>query len=201
MKKLIYFSLLIFAVACVSKSQQSTHIDDSLAQYSDTLIGRFNGIDIDTLISEPIDSLSPLEDGQYGGCHYKWRVYTTNGTVKDLIIENTIGIDFIKEGDLDGNGTEEWGYVTQWPTSLWMCYHVYTANNGKWKPLINPTPIWLSHIDITEETKEGTITYNDIAQAYEKKGYVNIKFSDVRNNGEDFLLIDTLIQVNPQHYQ
>ena len=194
MKKLLYFIFALFAVACESKSQHYTQmVDDSLAQYRDTLIGRFNGIDIDTLICEPIDSLSPIEDGQYGGCHYEWRIYTTNGTVKDLIIGNTTGIDFIKEGDLDGNGTEEWGYVTQWPTSLWMGYHVFTATNKEWEPLIESTPIWLSHIDTTRET-EGTITYDEIAQPSEMKGYVNIKFSDVRNNGEDFLLIDTVFQ-------
>lgn len=110
MKKLIYFVLLIFAVACGAKSQQTTPTDNhSLAQYRDTIIGKFNGIETDTLICEPIDSLSPLEDDLFGGKHYQWRVYTTNGTVKDLIVGNTIGIDLIKEGDLDGNSTEEWG--------------------------------------------------------------------------------------------
>lgn len=99
MKKLIYFAILIFAVACGSKTQHiSPRVDDSLAQYRDTLIGRFNGIDIDTLICEPIDSLSPMTDEWFGGKHFQWRVYTTNGTVKDLIIGNTERIDFIKEG-------------------------------------------------------------------------------------------------------
>ncbi|GEM_PF-1370961 len=197
MKKLIYFAILIFAVACGSKTQHiSPRVDDSLAQYRDTLIGRFNGIDIDTLICEPIDSLSPMTDEWFGGKHFQWRVYTTNGTVKDLIIGNTERIDFIKEGDLDGNDTEEWGYVSQYPTSQWENYHSFTAINKEWKPLIDPTPIWESHIDITGAT-EGTITYDDIAKPSHKKGYgyVDIKFSDIRNNGEDFLLIDTVFQV------
>ena len=56
--------------------------------------------------------------------------------------------------------------------------------------------MWESHIDITGAT-EGTITYDDIAKPSHKKGYgyVDIKFSDIRNNGEDFLLIDTVFQV------
>lgn len=196
MKKLLYLSLLLFTIACGPKSQQHMHTeDDSLAEYRDTLIGRFNGIDIDTLICEPVDSLSPMTDEWFGGKHFQWRVYTTNGTVKDLIIENTERIDLIKEGDLDGNGTEEWGYVSQYPTSQWENYHLFTAINKEWKHIIDPTAIWESHIDMTES---GTITPKDIAQPSDKKGYVKIKFSDIRNNGEDFLLIDTLIQVKNQ---
>lgn len=45
----------------------TTQQTGTLVQYRDTLIGRFNGIDIDTLICEPIDSLSPLEDDLFGG--------------------------------------------------------------------------------------------------------------------------------------
>ena len=49
-----------------------------------------------------------------------------------------------------------------------------------------------------EADDEGSgITYDDIAKPSHKKGYgyVDIKFSDIRNNGEDFLLIDTVFQV------
>lgn len=138
-----------------------------------------------------------MTDEWFGGKHFQWRVYTTNGTVKDLIIGITERIDFIREGDLDGNGTEEWGYVSRYPTSQWENYHIFIATNKEWKPLIDPTPIWESHLDTTES---GTITPNDIAQPSEMKGYVNIKFSEIRNNSEDFdfLLIDTLIQVKNQ---
>lgn len=208
MRKLFYVISVFLVASCGSKSQQHTNKDsklqqcakvedDPLTQYRDTLIGRFNGIYIDTLICEPIDSIASFEDEHYGGYHYKWRVYTKSNTVKELIIENTVGIHFINEGDLDGNGTEEWGYVTQWPTSNWMLYHAFSVTNGEWKPLIEPTSIFLSHIDMSEKS-DGTITYNEIAQPSGKANYVNIKFSDVRNNSEDFLLVDTLIQVKPQ---
>lgn len=70
-----------------------------IKQLRDTLIGKFNGKTLDMLICEPIDTPSPSSDeyDPYGGQHYKWRVYTSKGTVKSLIIENTIGIRFIKE--------------------------------------------------------------------------------------------------------
>lgn len=202
MRKLFYVISALLVASCGSKSQQQTNNDselqqwaqvedDPLTQYRDTLIGRFNGIDIDTLICEPIDSIASFEDGHYGGYHYKWRVYTKSNTVKELIIENTVGIHFINEDDLDGNGTEEWGYVTQWPTSNWIRYNVFTVKNKEWEYLIEPTSIFLGDIDITNS---GTITSDEIAQRSKKKGFVNIKFSDIRNDGE-FLLIDTLIRV------
>lgn len=202
MQKLVYIFLLIVSftiIGCENKFCE-TEQTDSLTQYRDTLMGKFNGIEIDTLISEPIDSLSPMIDEWFGGKHFQWRVYTTNGTVKDLIIGNTIGIDFIKEGDLDGNGTEEWGYVTQWPTSQWMCYHAFTNINGEWQHINEPTSIWLPHLD-PQDSAYYTTRKEDILQPSEKPEYIKVKFSDIRNNGEDFLLIDTLIRVNPQLFK
>lgn len=168
---------------------------DSLAQYRDTLIGRFNGTDIDTLICEPMDSLNP----NYKGIHYKWRVFTKNKTVNDLILENkTIGIHFVKEGDLDGDGTDEWGYVTEWETSNWMCYHAFTNVNGEWQHIIEPTSIWLPHLD-PQDSISYRISKEDILQPSDNSGFLKVKFSDVRNNGEDFLIIDTLIMLNHKY--
>lgn len=99
---------LILFCACGCRSKSESNESDNLAQYRDTLIANFNGLEIDTLICEPMDSLNP----NYKGFHYKWRVFTKNKTVKDLILENkTIGIHFIYEGDLDGNGTDEWAML------------------------------------------------------------------------------------------
>lgn len=195
MNKLPYiFLCLIWLCACEREDKHQTADLDYLAQYRDSLIGRFNGIDIDTLICEPMDSLNP----NYKGFHYKWRVFTKNKTVKELILENkTIGIHFVKEGDLDGNGTDEWGYVTEWETSNWMCYHAFTNKRGKWAHIIEPTPIWLPHIE-SDDSLYYTIDKEDILQPSEDSGFLKVKFSDVRNNGEDFLIIDTLIQINPK---
>ena len=141
-----------------------------------------------------MDSLNP----NYKGFHYKWRVFTKNKSVKDLILENkTIGIHFVYEGDLDGNGTEEWGYVPEWETSNWMRFHAFTNVNGEWQHIIEPTPIWLPHID-PQDSLYYTIKKGDILQPSETTDFLKVKFSDVRNNGEDFLIIDTLIQIKPQ---
>lgn len=195
MKKLPIILCLIWLCACEREGKHQTTDLEYMAQYRDTLIGRFDGIDIDTLICEPMDSLNP----NYKGFHYKWRVFTKNKTVKDLILENkTIGIHFVYEGDLDGNGTDEWGYVTEWETSNWMCYHAFTNKRGKWEHIIEPTNIWLPHLD-----PQDSISYRnskeDILQPSEDSGFLKVKFSDVRNNGEDFIIVDTLIMLNHKY--
>lgn len=185
--------LMLCAFGC--RSKQESKESDNLAQYRDTLIANFNGLEIDTLICEPMDSLNP----NYKGFHYKWRVFTKNKTVKDLILENkTIGIHFVYEGDLDGNGTDEWGYVTEWETSNWMCYNAFTNKRGKWEHIIEPTNIWLPHLD-PQDSISYRISKEDILQPSENSGFLKVKFSDVRNNGEDFLIIDTLIMLNHKY--
>ena len=73
MKRLPFFFIsLILLCACGRDDKHHTTDLEYLAQYRDTLIGRFNGIDIDTLICEPMDSLN----ANYKGFHYKWRVFT-----------------------------------------------------------------------------------------------------------------------------
>lgn len=142
--KTLPFAILMFIMllSCGNNTQQRP--DDFLCQYRDTLIGKFNSIDIDTLICEPLDSL----DSDYKGFHYKWRVFTKNGTVRPLTIDNqTIGIHFVTEEDLDRNGTDEWGYVTEWETSNWMNYHLFTNQNGEWQHMIEPIPIYTPHLD------------------------------------------------------
>lgn len=128
MKYLLIFIISLITLCTFScDSIQQSNESDYLAQYRDTLIGNFSGQKIDTLLCEPMDSIN----ADYKGSHYKWKIYTKNNTVRPLIINyKTIGIHFVKEGDLDGNGTDEWGYVAEWETSNWMCYHAFTNKRG-----------------------------------------------------------------------
>lgn len=185
-------SLILHCTFGCANKHQSVEFDP-LAQYRDMLVGNFNGLELDTLIAEPIGE---KDNGNYTN----WIVYTKNGSVKDIIIGNTIGIHFVFEGDLDRDGTDGWGYVTEWITSNWMAYHAFTNVNGEWRHIIEPTPIWLPHID-PQDSLYYTISKDDILQPSENKDFLKVKFSDIRHDGEDFLIIDTLIQINPQPIQ
>lgn len=192
--------LCLAAIACSNNGNSPKAYIDPLAQYRDTLVGKFDGVTVDTLIAEPIGdkSVSDYPDDIYSGWYYDWRIYTKKGTVNDLVLKNaTVGINFVKEGDVDGDGKDEWGFVTEWPTSSWMVYRLYHNDNGKWELLIEPTSIWLDHLD-PDYDENGGHTPEDLIQKSDKPGFLNVKFSDVRIEGADFLLIDTLIQI-PKH--
>lgn len=73
-----------------------------------------------------------------------------------------------------------------------MNYHAYTARNGKWELLTEPSVIWLGHL---ETSYDDAIEETEIARRSNVAGYVNIRFSDIRNDGADFLLIDTLLPI------
>lgn len=186
--------LMPLLIACSPKqhteeNQQQTKdclITDSLAEYQDTIVGNFSGLGIDTLISEPIDSLSvpEFEGDHFGNQHYKWRIFSKSGRIRDLTIEDTNGIQFVYEGDLDGNGTDEWGFMTQWAVSNWHTYQIYTYRNGEWHYIVKPIMI---HTSDFEKLNNG----NDIAKPNNVKGQIHIKFSRTQN-GEP-CIIDTIV--------
>lgn len=182
MKKLIYFSLLTSIVACGSKSQQSTHIDDTLAQYRDTLIGRFNGNDIDTLIAEPIDTIKERS-------MWNWRIFSKQNSVDTLILTQRFNVKMIQEGDLDGNGTDEFGVRRESEAGTWDNYYIYTFDSGEWKYLTEPIRTYSTHF--YDNLSNG----NNVAEKTDDCGLTRIRFSDVRN--DDFLIMDTLVRINP----
>ena len=186
--------LFLAAISCSQKKPQQETVTDHLAQYRDTIVGNSCGSQIDTLICEPLDSIS---DPSYSGFHYRWRVFAKNKSVNDLLLGNTIGIHFVKEGDLDGDGADEWGYVAEWETSNWMMYQVYTYADKKPQLLYEPLPIYLFHID--PESDSFVSAKTDIVTTSDHPATVKVKFSDVRNDGEDFLLIDTIVPLLIDH--
>ena len=163
---------------------------DSLVQYRDTIVGKFNGIDIDTLICEPVGKL--VKDELLGEFYTEWRVYTVKGTVDDLMIGNTFGIKFVEEGDLDGNKTDEWGYIPHWNSSLTV-YELFTVVDGKWKLMVEPITIWRDHL-------ETTFSENDIAQPSDNEGFIQIKTSDTVGEDIYWIVVDTIVPINPKAY-
>lgn len=92
--------ILLCALGCGSKHPSVEY--DPMAQYRDTIVGKFNGADIDTLIAEPTDTTK--ERGLWD-----WQIYGKNNTVDTMILTQRFRVKMIQEGDLDGNGTEEFG--------------------------------------------------------------------------------------------
>lgn len=184
MKKLpIILLCLIWLYACERASKhQTSELDNHLEQYLDTLIGHFNGIDIDTLIAEPIDTTKER-------AMWDWKIYGKQNSVDTLILTQRFSVKMIQEGDLDGNGTDEFGIRREIEQGTWDSYFIYSYNNGKWQYLINP--IWTYSAHFYDSLNKGA----DVVQATNQKHTVRVRFSDIRN--DDFCIIDTLIRINP----
>lgn len=184
----LIFAHLLIITGCNNNKKYNYFDSDILALYRDTLIGKFNGIDIDTLIAEPIDTTKAR-------ARWDWIIYSKNNSVDTLILTQRFSVKMIQEGDLDGNGTDEFGIRREVEQGTWDSYFIYSYNNGKWQYLINP--IWTYSIHFYEELNNG----NDVAESTDNPNIIKVRFSDVRNSGEDFLIVDTLIQINPQNIE
>lgn len=176
--------MLSCVFSCGRKHQSKEY--DILAQYRDTLIGNFNGLEIDTLIAEPIDTI--LERGMWD-----WEIKCKNGKVIPLTLQQRFSVRFTAEGDLDGNGTDEFGIRSEKENGTWDSYMVYTYKGDEWQYLIKP--IWTYSTHFYDSLNNGA----NVVQPINTKGMVKVRFSDIRN--DDFCIIDTLIRINPQSIQ
>lgn len=172
--------ILLSAFGCESKHQSEE--SDSLAQYRDTIIGNFNGNNIDTLIAEPIDTTVDRS-------LWTWRIYGKNNTVDTLILSQRFAVRLIQEGDLDGNGSDEFGIRREAEAGTWDNYCVYTYDKGEWKYLIKP--IWTYSAHFYTDLNNG----NDVVERAKQSDLVRVRFSDIRN--DDFCIVDTLIPIAP----
>lgn len=131
MKRLPIFIISILSL-CFTGCEESHKVNnDPLAQYRDTLIGNFDGVHIDTLIAEPLDTTIDRS-------LWSWRIYGKSNTVDTLILSQRFIVRLIQEGDLDGNGTDEFGVRRETDAGTWDNYCVYTYDKGEWKYLIEP---------------------------------------------------------------
>ena len=171
--------ILLCSFGCGSKHPSIE--SDPLAQYRDTLVGNFNGTEIDTLICELADTL-PIS--------YRYKIHSLNNTVLSLAIENAnIPMRLVNEGDLDGNGTDEFGVRRETDAGTWNNYCVYTYDNGEWKYLIEP--IWTYSDHFYADLNKGA----DVVERANQSGYVTVRFSDIRN--DDLCIVDTLMPIAP----
>lgn len=149
----------------------------------DTVIGKFNGFDTDTLISVPIAKRDS------NGAYHTWRVFSKNGTVKDLIVRNTISCIFHFEGDLDLNGTDEFGIPHVEDIGHWFDYPVYTYDNGEWKYIYNPV-----NLNSNDYHIEYWNTIDSIIENTGRKNEIHLRVSGWDNDYSTPK--DTIVNVN-----
>ena len=116
------------------------------------IVGRFDGKASDTLTiqfvawEEYADTVKFItldgrrfedDDDPMAEWRHLWDVLPARGTVLPLRVFGVSPL-LVYEGDLDGNGTDEFGILSTWYTSGCRVYNVYTFHAGNWCLLIPP---------------------------------------------------------------
>lgn len=148
----------------------------------DTIIGNFTGKGVDTLYVECRDNPKYNSQDDVSEMEQKSIYYLVSSNKKIPEIE-LYGCDLaspklVNEGDLDGNGTSEVGYLPTWTTSQWRTYRIFTLLNNEWRYLINgdylETSEYFRHsgVEIAEPGRQkGTILVHYFFEGYdEEKG-------------------------------
>ena len=137
----------------------------------DTIIGNFTGTSIDTLY---VDKVVGQNDEKYKLTEFFLR--STNIKIPSIELYGYADVPpkLVNEGDLDGNGTSEVGYLHTWMNSQWRYYRILTLVNNEWRYLIDgdylDTPEWFRHagVEIAEPgKKKGTILIHHYYEGYD----------------------------------
>lgn len=178
MRFIISIMAIVLLCPCMRSHRESGVLT---VQNTANIAGNFSGMGKDILFAVPLDSL-------HDGYHYDWQIVSRNSNIKPLNVDITINPIMTNVGDLDGNGTDELGVFTDWHSSNWCGFYVYTFTDGEWKQLITTIDIHRDHY------KDSLNNGVNVVERSEHKGYLKVHFSDIRN--EQICLIDTLIRIN-----
>lgn len=149
----------------------------------DTIIGNFTGTSIDTLY---VDKVVGHNDEKYKLTEFFLR--STNIKIPSIELYGYADVPpkLVNEGDLDGNGTSEVGYLHTWMNSQWRYYRILTLVNNEWRYLIDgdflDTPEWFRHtgVEIAEPgKKKGTVLIHHYYEGYDSN--MNERVFEIRD--------------------
>ena len=145
----------------------------------DTIIGNFTGKGIDTLY---VSYDRNLKDE-----YEPFILLASNRRIPSIRLYGIIGDPpkLVNEGDLDGNGTSEVGYLHTWNMSQWRVYRVFTFINGQWRYLISPNHEYME----TGEFIRGC--YIDLVESSNRKGWVKVNY---QTQGVNETIKDTIVK-------
>lgn len=123
----------------------------------DTIVGNFTGRGVDTLYVEKVWTKS-----EKTGEPVTYYMSSSNKRIPKIELYGCASVSpkLVNEGDLDGNGTCEVGYVHTWMCSQWRYYRIFTLVGNKWRYLVRgeylDTPNWFrqSGTEVAEPGKE-----------------------------------------------
>lgn len=138
----------------------------------DTIIGNFTGNGTDTLY---VTKVVGQNEESYKCTDFF--LSSSNPKIPNIQLYGYADVPpkLVYEGDLDGNGTAEVGYLHTWMNSQWRYYRIFTLVNNEWRYLIDgdylDTPQWFrdSGVEVAESGKEkGKILIHYYYEGYDE---------------------------------
>ena len=146
----------------------------------DTIVGNFTGKGIDTLLVVEKENNNNVGGGR------TFYLKSTNKSLASLYIGLHSGAPkLVNEGDLDGNGTIEVGYLPVWTTSQWRLYRVLTFKNGKWCYLLNPKHEYMDTGELIRASGK------EIVEPSGKAGWIKVNYE---TQGMGAMIKDTIVK-------
>lgn len=160
---------------------------------SDMIVGNFTGAGIDTIYVDcnfDKSRLSKAERQKYGigfaggGNSDEYNIcyaVSNNPVLPPVELFNPNGL--VLEGDLDGDGKDEWGYLYEWTSSQWRWYRVYTfdTNSGTWKHLY--------YGDLLGTSEFMRASGKEVVEKGPRKGLIKINWE-----AHHRIVLDTIVQ-------
>ena len=166
----------------------------------DTIIGNFTGLGMDTLyvcmeenFPQELEQPYSLED------FLEYQHYYARSNNPDIPDVEIFGMPYgapqlVFEGDLDGDGKDEWGFLPVWMNSQWRTYRVYNYDENKkgWRHLYYDLPDTnynRPHIlSMPEYIRASGV---DIVEKGPKPGLIKIHYGEY-----DGIVYDTIVKPN-----
>jgi SanA protein len=160
---------------------------------SDMIVGNFTGNGIDTIYVDcnfDKSRLSKAERQKYGigfaggGNSDEYNIcYAVSNNPVLPPVELFCPNGLVLEGDLDGDGKDEWGYLYEWTSSQWRYYRVYTfdTNSGTWKHLY--------YGDLLDTSEFMRASGKEVVEKGPRKGLIKINWE-----AHHRIVLDTIVQ-------
>ena len=139
------------------------------------IVGNFTGHGLDSLYVEEVWDYS--DDDRDWNDKVKYYAKSSNPQIPAIELYGYAGCapKLVYEGDVDGDGKDEWGYLHTWVNSQWRYYRIYNYDNKakKWRFLYYDAGKDPSLLDTTEAIRSSGL---DIVEKGPWPGTIRINY-------------------------
>lgn len=177
----------------------------------DTIIGNFTGLGIDTLYVCTVENFPEVSKDlqpcslEYYMEYQHFYARSNNPVIPDVEI---FGMpngapQLVYEGDLDGDGRDEWGFLPVWMNSQWRQYRIYNYDpeSKKWRHLYydlpDTTSLKAGLLHTPEYVRESGY---DLVEKGPEPGLIKIHYGEYDGVVYDTIVRPNYIPIDSEHF-